>query len=62
MWVIAAFVFEQEFKDVCAKVHAYIAPPVYTIFKLLLTAAEKADVQSLTEGCGSAKYLCLLFW
>ena len=37
--------------------------PLFTpIFKLLLTAAERADVQSrtsLTEGCGSAKYLCV---
>ena len=41
MWVIAAFIFEQEFKDVCAKVHAYVAPPVYTHLQASVDSGRK---------------------
>jgi hypothetical protein len=33
--------FEQEFKDVCAKVHAYVAPPVYTHLQASVDSGRK---------------------
>jgi hypothetical protein len=59
MWVIAALCLNRNSKTSVRKFTLMLHPLFTPIFKLLLTAAERADVQSrtsLTEGCGSAKY------
>ena len=64
MWVIAALCLNRNSKTSVRKFTLMLHPLFTPIFKLLLTAAEKADMQSrtsLTEGCGSAKYVLKFF-